>query len=185
MFAIQNKPTTAAQRFEIDPMHASAQFKVRHLMVSHVRGELGPISGIVELDLEDLARSSVRAEIDVKGLDTKNAQRDDHLRSPDFLDVANHPVITFASTAVKPAGVGALKVTGDLTIRGVTRPVTLDVELSDEITDPWGNAKRGASGHTRLHRKDFGVSFNALMESGGLVVGDTVEVTLELELVRR
>ncbi|HEU4382478.1 MAG TPA: YceI family protein [Anaeromyxobacteraceae bacterium] len=177
------EPRTAA--YAIDPAHASAQFKVRHLMIAHVRGELGEVAGDVVLDQADLARSSVVARVDATAIDTRNPDRDAHLRSADFLDVANHPALTFRSTEVRPDGRGRLEVAGELTIRGVTRPVTLGVELSDEIRDPWGNAKRGVTATARLDRRDFGLTWNAALETGGLVVGDAVEVTIEAELVRR
>lgn len=170
--------------YRIDPTHASAAFKVRHLMVSNVRGELGEVTGEVSLDPADPARSTVQARIDAAGIDTRNADRDAHLRSADFLDVAHHPAIAFRSTAVRPAGGGALEVDGELTIRGATRSVTLAVELSDEIKDPWGNAKRGVTATARIDRRAFGLTWNAVMESGGIVVGDTVEVSIEAELVR-
>jgi polyisoprenoid-binding protein YceI len=192
MQAVQTLPapssSTAAAgavRYEIDPTHASAQFKVRHLMVSSVRGELGEVTGAIHLDPDDVSRSSVVARIDAAGIATRNADRDAHLRSADFLDVANHPEITFRSTRVRPVEPSLLAVDGELTIRGVTRPVTLEVELSGEIRDPWGNVKRGVLATARLHRKAFGVSWNATMDGGGIVVGETVDVTIEAEIVRR
>jgi polyisoprenoid-binding protein YceI len=175
---------TAATRYAIDPAHAAAHFKVRHLMVASVRGELGRISGEVAIDPADPARATVRASIDATGIDTRNADRDAHLRSADFLDVAVHPTIEFRSTAVRTRGAGELEVDGDLTIRGVTRPVTLAVELSDEIKDPWGNTRRGASATTRIDRKDFGLTWNAALETGGVVVADRVEISIEVELIR-
>jgi polyisoprenoid-binding protein YceI len=174
-----------AVRYEIDPTHASAQFKVRHLMVSSVRGELGEVTGAIHLDPDDLSRSSVVARIDAAGIATRNADRDTHLRSADFLDVANHPEITFRSTRVRPVEPSHVSVDGELTLRGVTRPVTLEVELSGEIRDPWGNVKRGVLATARLNRKAFGVSWNATMDGGGIVVGETVDVTIEAEIVRR
>ncbi len=171
-------------RYTIDPVHATAQFKVRHLMVANVRGELGQVTGEVLFDPRDPSRSSASVTIDVTGIDTRNADRDAHLRSPDFLDVANHPTLTFRSTTVRTAGKGEYRVDGELTIRGVTRPVTLTAEVSDEIKDPWGNVKRGVLATARLDRKAWGLTWNAVMESGGIVVGDTVEVTIEAELVR-
>lgn len=175
-------PSPAAYR--IDPAHASAQFKVRHLMVSNVRGELGAVTGEVSLDLAAPERSRVTASIDATGIDTRNADRDAHLKSAEFLDVANHPALTFRSTAVRSTGAGALEVEGALTIRGVTRPVTLHVELSEEVRDPWGNAKRGVAATARIDRRDFGLTWNAVMESGGIVVGEHVDVTIEAELLR-
>ncbi len=192
--AVAAAPTTATRpapvAYRIDPTHATAQFKVRHLMVSNVRGELGEVTGEVSFDAGDPARSAVQARIDAAGIDTRNADRDAHLRSADFLDVANHPAITFRSTgvrgvrAVRPGDAGAYEVDGELTIRGATRPVTLAVEISDEIRDPWGNAKRGIVATARLDRRAFGLTWNAVMESGGIVVGEAVDVTIEAELVR-
>ncbi len=173
-----------AVRYTIDPVHATAQFKVRHLMVANVRGELGEVTGEVVFDPQDPSRSSVSARIDAAGIDTRNPDRDTHLRSADFLDVANHPAITFRSTAVRPSGAGEYQVDGELTIRGTTRPVTLAAEVSDEIKDPWGNVKRGVFATARLERRAFGLTWNAVLEGGGIVVGDTVEVTIEAELVR-
>ncbi len=173
-----------AVAYRIDPAHASAQFKVRHLMVSNVRGELGEVTGEVLIDSASLGGSSAVARIDLTALSTRNPERDAHLRSGDFLDTANHPAITFRSTGVRARGADGLELSGALTIRGVTRPVTLQVELSDEIRDPWGNAKRGVVATARLNRKDFGVIWNASMDGGGIVVGDTVDVTIEAELVR-
>lgn len=172
-------------RYEIDPAHASAQFKVRHLMVSAVRGELGQVSGIVMLDNEDITESFVHARIDVTAINTRNADRDAHLRSADFLDVENHPTITFESTRIEDTDPDRLRIFGDLTIRGVTKEVVLLAEVSEEIRDPWGNVKRGVSASTRIDRKEFGVSWNALMDTGGVVVADMVDITIELELIRK
>ena len=172
-------------RYDIDPAHASAQFKVRHLMVSSVRGELGEVRGVVLVDNEDITLSSVNATIDVTAINTRNPDRDAHLRSADFLDVANYPTLTFSSTWIEEIGVDRLRVIGDLTIRGTTNEIVMFVELSDEIRDPWGNVKRGASASARIDRKDFGVSWNALMDTGGFVVADMVDVSIELQLVRK
>ncbi len=172
-------------RYEIDPTHASAQFKVRHLMVSSVRGELGEVTGVILLDQGDITQSSVSATIDVTAINTRNPDRDAHLRSADFLDVANFPTLTFRSTRIEKADGSRLRVIGDLTIRGTTNEVGLVVELSDEIRDPWGNVKRGATATTRIDRKDFGVSWNAVMDAGGFVVADMVDITIDLELVRK
>lgn len=174
-----------AVTYAIDPGHAGAQFKVRHLMVSHVRGELGEVTGEIVLDEADLSCSTVVARIDTTGVDSRNEQRDEHLRSADFLDVARHPFITFRSTAVRPSGPGRFEVEGELAIRGVARAVTLDAEVSGEIRDPWGNVKRGVTATARLNRKDFGLTWNAALETGGVVVSDAVEVTIEAELTRK
>ncbi len=172
--------------YDIDSSHSSASFKVRHLMVSNVRGEFGQISGKVVIDDIDLTRSTVDVSIDVSTINTHDPKRDEHLRSADFFDVAQFPVITFKSKRVQPGKGGDLFVTGDLTIRGVTREVTLDVEpLSPEVNDPWGNVKRGASGRARINRKEFNVIWNASLDGGGVLVGDDVAITLEVELGRK
>jgi polyisoprenoid-binding protein YceI len=176
----------ATRRWEIDTAHASAGFKVRHLMVSSVRGHLGPVSGTVFLDESDLSRSRVEVEIDARGIDTREPKRDEHLRSADFLDVAQHPLVRFRSTAVTPGRGDGLAVTGQLTIRGVTRPVTLEVEeLTAPTTDPWGNIKRGATARAAINRKDFGLTWNVALEAGGVMVADRIDIEIEVELVAR
>jgi polyisoprenoid-binding protein YceI len=178
--------TPAAATWDVDASHSSAGFRVRHLMVSHVRGHLGPVSGSVFIDDGAIERSRVDIAIDARGIDTRDPKRDEHLRSADFLDVANHPQVTFRSTEVRRGERDQLLVTGDLTIRGVTRPVTLEVDpLSPVIADPWGNTKRGATARTRLNRKDWGLTWNLALETGGLVVGDEVAIEIEVELARR
>jgi polyisoprenoid-binding protein YceI len=180
---LDSSPATA---WDVDPSHSSANFKVRHLMVSSVRGELGPVSGTIWIDDHDVERSYVDVSIDARGIATRDPKRDAHLRSADFLDVDNHPTVTFRSRGVQPAPGGRLVVAGDLTIRGVTRPVTLDVDpLSPVVADPWGNTKRGATARTRLNRKDWGLQWNVGLETGGVLVGDEVAVEIELELARR
>jgi polyisoprenoid-binding protein YceI len=179
---------TGAASWDIDPVHASAGFKVRHLMVSYVRGQLGTVTGTAVIDEDDPTRSRVDVSIDAAGIETRDARRDEHLRSADFLDVANHPKVTFRSTSVRPAATadGGLEVTGDLTIRGVTRPVTLAVEpLGPAVADPWGNTKRGTTARARIDRRDFGLRWNAALETGGFIVGDEVAIEIDVELVRR
>jgi polyisoprenoid-binding protein YceI len=174
------------QSYDIDSAHSSASFKVRHLMVSNVRGELGAVTGRVIIDESDLSRSSVEATIDATAINTRDEKRDAHLRSPDFFDVAKYPTVTFRSKRVEAGKGGHLLVTGDLTMHGITRETTLEVEpLSPEVRDPWGNTKRGISATARLNRKDFEVSWNAALDGGGLLVGDEVSVTIEVELGRR
>jgi polyisoprenoid-binding protein YceI len=170
----------------IDPSHSNVHFSVRHMLVSNVRGEFTQLSGTIVLDHADISRSTAEATIDAKSVNTREPQRDDHLRSPDFLDVANHPTIEFQSTRVEPQGEGRFRLIGDLTIRGVTREVVLDVESDGvELKDPWGNIKRGASATTRLNRKDFGLQWNLAIETGGFVVGDEVKVVIDVELQRQ
>jgi polyisoprenoid-binding protein YceI len=179
---------TASATYDVDTSHAVAGFKVRHLMLAHVRGQLGPVTGTVSIDEADLSRSRIEVSVDVRGIDTREPRRDEHLRSADFFDVANHPTVTFKSTRVEaPRGAtGDLRVTGDLAIRGVTRPVTLEVEaLPPLIKDPWGNARRGVSARGRINRKDWGLEWNMALEAGGVVVGEEVAIEIEAELVAR
>lgn len=172
--------------WQIDPDHTSAQFAIRHLMVSTVRGTIGPVTGTVTIDDVDPSKSAVSAAIDAKGIDTRNQKRDDHLRSADFFDVAKHPRLTFTSKKVEKSGDGAYTVTGDLTIRGVTREVVLAIEGSPTpMQDPSGNTKLGGSATTRINRKDFGLNWSKALDGGGLVVGDDVDITIDIELVKK
>ena len=173
-------------QWQIDPAHSAAHFSVRHLMISNVRGEFAKVSGTVVLDPSDLTKSAVEVSADTTTIDTREPQRDEHLRSADFFDVANHPAITFRSKKITPAGPDHFKVTGDLTIRGVTRGVTFDVEgPAPAIKDPWGNVRTGVTATAKINRKDFGLVWNALTETGGVVVGDQVSITFEAELVQK
>jgi polyisoprenoid-binding protein YceI len=170
--------------YTIDPAHAHSSFTVRHLVISNVRGEFGKTEGMAVIDDADIGKSRVEASVDVSTIDTREPKRDAHLKSPDFFDVAKFPAMTFKSTKVEKAGDGRLKVTGDLTIKGVTKPVVLDVTgPTKEIKDPWGNVRRGISASTRINRKDFGVSWGAMVEAGP-VVGDEVNIEIEAELLR-
>ena len=173
-------------QWQIDPAHSAAHFSVRHLMISNVRGEFSKVSGNVVLDPSDFTKSTVEVIVDATTIDTREPQRDEHLRSADFLDVANHPSITFRSKQITAAGAGRFKVTGDLTIRGVTRTVTFDVDgPTPPVKDPWGNVRAGVSATAKINRKDFGLVWNALTEAGGVVVGDEVSITFEAELVQK
>ncbi len=185
--AIAGLPALArAATYEIDPAHSSAGFSVRHLMVSNVRGEFTKLTGTVTYDEKDPTRSTVEATIDVGSVDTRDAKRDGHLKSADFFDAAKYPTITFKSTKVERAAAGKLRVTGDLTMHGVTKPVVLEVEgPTPEVKGPWGNAKIGASATTKLNRVEYGVKWNAPVPTGGVVVGEEVTVTLDLELTRK
>ena len=179
-------PSTGLTRWEIDPAHSSVQFSVRHMMVSNVRGEFTRLSGTVQIDSRDITRSSVHAVIDAGSISTREEKRDEHLRSADFLDVANHPTIEFQSTRVVREANGSLKLIGNLTIRGVTKEVVLDVEDGgSELRDPWGNTKRGASATTRIDRKGFGLQWNVALETGGIVVGDELKVEIDVELLKK
>ena len=174
---------TWASTWEIDTAHTSAQFAVKHLVISTVRGQLGKVTGTVTLDDTDLTKSSVEATIDTHGVDTREAKRDDHLRGPDFLDVAKYPTITFKSKQVEKVSDDTYKVSGDLTLRGVTKPVVLTVQGSPKpMQDPMGNLKLGGVATTRINRQDFGVSWSKSLDGGGLVVGDDVDVTIDVEV---
>ena len=172
--------------YVIDPSHSTAGFKVRHLMVSNVRGEFSGVTGTVVFDADDSASSKVDAAIDATTIQTRDSQRDQHLKSADFFDVEKFPKITFTSRKVMPVGEGEWRVVGDLTIHGVTREVDLDVEgPTPEVKDPWGNIKIGATATTKLDRRDFGLVWNVALEAGGILVGDEVAIQLELELTRQ
>jgi len=175
----------SAGTWNIDTSHSSVQFAVRHMMVSTVRGEFTKVTGTVELDESDLSKSRIEATIDATTVDTREPKRDAHLKSPDFFDVANNPTIAFKSKSVAKAGAG-FKVTGDLTLRGVTKEVVLDVDpLSDQIKDPGGNLRTGTTARTKINRKDFGVSWNRALDAGGVVVSDEVTITIDVELIQR
>ncbi len=172
--------------WQIDPQHSAAMFSVRHLMVSNVKGEFSKVTGTANLDEKDSSRSTVEVTIDATTINTREPKRDAHLRSADFFDVEKYPTMTFRSKSVTPATPGKLKITGELTIHGVTRETTFDVEgPSPTIKDPMGNLRTGASATAHISRKDFGLVWNKPLESGGVMVGDDVTVTVDLELVRK
>ena len=172
-----------AADYEIDPVHSSASFSVKHMMVSTVRGQFNKLSGTFLYDEKNPAKSKLEATIDASSIDTNEPKRDEHLKSPDFFDVAKYPTITFKSTKVEKGAKGHLKVTGDLTMHGVTRPVTLDVEgPTAPAKDPWGNVKVGATATTTVNRKDFGLNWNKALETGGVMVSDEVKITIDAEL---
>lgn len=171
--------------YQIDPAHSSIHFSIRHLMVSNVRGSFSGVKGTVEYDSENPSAGSIEAEIDAATLNTNDAQRDAHVKSADFLDAAQFPAFTFRSTNVKKTGDGEFDVTGNLTIHGVTKPVTLKVEdVSSETKDPWGNTRIGASAKAKIKRSDFGLTWNAPLEAGGVLVGDDVKLEFELQFVK-
>ncbi len=172
--------------YDLDPVHSHLGFSVRHMMVSQQRGQFAGASGTLTLDRADLAKSRVEVTIDATTLNTNNTDRDNHLRSADFFDVANHPKITFTSRAVKVMDDGELRVTGDLTIRGTTRSVVLTTEpISEESKDPFGNIKVGTSVSGKISRKDFGLVWNAVLETGGVALGDDVKLMLDVQFQRK
>jgi len=169
----------------LDPNHTHASFTIRHMVISNVRGEFQKVSGTLKLDEKDMTKSSVEATIDTASIDTRVADRDNHLRSPDFFDAAKYPTITFKSTKVEKAGEGKLKVMGDLTMHGVTKPVVLAVEgPTKEVKDPWNNTRRGFAASTTLNRRDFGLTWGKIVEAGP-VVGDDVKIEIESELIKQ
>jgi polyisoprenoid-binding protein YceI len=171
--------------YQIDPAHSAAHFSVRHMMISNVRGEFTKVSGTVKIDAENPQNSSVEALIDTASINTNEAQRDAHLKSADFFDVEKYPEIAFRSKAVR-AEDGELKVKGDLTIHGVTREVTLNVEgPTPEAKDPWGNQRIGVTATTKINRKDFGLGWNVALEAGGVLVGEDIKISIDLEAVRQ
>lgn len=176
----------ATSTWQIDPNHSAAQFAVRHLTISTVRGAFTKVTGTVQLDSQDVSKSSVEVTIDASSVDTRVADRDKDLRSDHFFDVAKYPTITFKSTKVEQVEPGKLKVTGDLTIHGVTKPVVLDVEgPTAPVKDPWGNQRAAVNATTKINRQDFGVKWNATMDGGGVVVGDDVAITIDAELLQK
>ncbi|HXY69845.1 MAG TPA: YceI family protein [Gemmatimonadales bacterium] len=173
------------QKWAFDAVHSSVNFTVRHMVVSKVRGRFTKWDGTLAMDEKDPAGGSVEVSIDAGSVNTGVDQRDAHLRSGDFFDVERFPTITFKSRKVEKAGEGALKITGDLTMHGVTRPVVLDAEYAGSAKDPWGGVRAGFSARAVLDRKDFGLTYNQLLETGGVLVGETVEIGIEVELVKQ
>jgi polyisoprenoid-binding protein YceI len=167
----------------IDPTHSHVGFSVKHMMVTTVRGQFKTYSGNVQLDTEDFTRSRFEGSVEVSSIDTGNADRDNHLRNNDFFDAPNHPQITFRSTGVERRSDSDYVVRGDITIRGITKPVALDVEYHGTSKNPYGKTVAGWSARGSLQRKDFGVSFNAVLETGGVAVADKVTLELDLQAV--
>jgi polyisoprenoid-binding protein YceI len=171
--------------WNIDPVHSTAQFKVKHMMISNVKGEFTSLKGSLKFDEQDVANSHVEAEIDATTINTREPQRDAHLKSADFFDVEKFPSLSFRSTSVSTKGADELAVGGELTIHGVTRPVTFTVEgPSAPAKDPWGNTRIGLSATTKINRKDFGLTWNAALETGGILVGEEVTITLDVQFVK-
>ena len=175
-----------AATYQLDTDHSSIQFKIRHLTVSNVTGAFNKMKGSASVEGEDLATLKVEVTIDAASVDTGHPKRDEHLRNADFLDVAKYPTITFVSKKVVKADPGKLRITGDLTLHGVTREITVDLEgPTPEIKDPWGNFRRGATGTAKIDRRDFGITWNKALDTGGLVVGNEVGIQVDVEWVRK
>ncbi len=174
-----------AATWKSDPTHASVQFAVSHLMVSTVRGTFDTFDVTATIDENDVSRSSVEATIEVASVNTRNEKRDDHLKGADFFDVATHPTLTFKSKAVEKVQDNAYKVTGDLTLMGVTQEVVLEVTGSPKaMKDPWGNSRVGGTVTTTINRTDYGLKYNSVLDSGGVAIGEEVEITIDIELVQ-
>jgi len=171
--------------WQIDPAHSHVQFSVRHLMISTVRGRFNEFGGTVEFDEDNPAQSTVDVTIDVTSIDTRDQQRDDHLRSPDFFDVANFPNMTFKSKRIEQTGDNSGLLIGDLTIKGVTIEVPLDVEYAGQAKSPWGSTSAGFSASGSLVRKEFGLNWNQALETGGVLVGDKIKIDIEVELIKQ
>jgi polyisoprenoid-binding protein YceI len=173
--------------WKIDPAHSHAEFAIRHLMISTVKGRFGAVNGTVVTDESDLARSKVEVTIDVNTIDTHEPQRDAHLKSPDFFDAEKYPTIDFRSTRITDVASdnSEFKVIGDLTIHGVTREITLHVTSEGRGKDPWGGERAGFSAQTKIKRSEFGLTWNQALEAGGFVVGDDVKITVDVELVKQ
>jgi polyisoprenoid-binding protein YceI len=171
--------------WQIDPAHTLVEFAVKHMMFATVKGRFGGVHGTIVDDAAGPSRSSVEVEIDAASIDTREEKRDAHLRSPDFLDVQNHPTITFKSSRVEHAGQDRLRVVGDLTIHGTTREVVLDTTINGRGTNPFGLEVAGFTAETTINRRDFGLTWNVALEAGGVLVGDTVKILLEIEAVKQ
>jgi polyisoprenoid-binding protein YceI len=174
----------ATQRWNIDSAHSGVHFSVRHMVIAKVRGGFSRFQGAIDFDPEQPETAKVAVTIDATSIDTREPKRDEHLRSADFFDVATYPQLVFESTAVEPTGDGALRVRGNLTIHGVTRPVVLDTEYLGLGKDPWGQTRVAFQAKTTINRKDFGLGWNQVLETGGVLVGDKVEIALDVQAVQ-
>lgn len=182
--ALATSASAQTDTWNIDAAHSSASFAVRHLMVTTVRGEFGKMSGKVSFDGKNFASVAAEATIDATTINTREPKRDEHLKSPDFFDTATHPAITFKSKRAEAAGPNKFRLIGDLTMRGVTKEVTLDVEATDAVKGARGETRVGAQATTRINRQDFGVKWNRTLDAGGVVVSDQVDITIDLALVK-
>ena len=175
--------STAADKYTVDPSHSSIGFAVRHMVVSKVKGYFNEYTAMILYDDKDTTKSSVEVTIKTASIDTRDAKRDEHLRTPDFFDAAKYPEITFKSKRIEKSGDGFVAV-GDLTMRGVTKEISITFTLAGVVTDPWGNTRLGLSGGTKLNRQDYGISWNKSLDTGGLVVSNDVEIAIEIEAIK-
>jgi len=183
LFAGSAGTATAADTFTIDKSHSSILFAVKHMVIAKVKGEFAEYSGTILYDQADISKSSVEVTIKTASIDTKDEKRDDHLRNPDFFDAETYPDITFKSKAISKTEKGFVA-KGDLTMRGVTKEIEIPFEITGVITDPWGNTRMGVSAELELNRQDYGVSWSKSLDTGGLVVGDNVEIEIEIEAIK-
>jgi polyisoprenoid-binding protein YceI len=184
MTAVQTAPETGSKTvWKLDPSHTLVEFSAKHLMITTVKGRITDVEGTIYADENDLSSSSVDVTLKAATLDTRTEQRDNHLRSADFLDVENFPAITFKSTRIE-GDRSEFKLTGDLTIRGVTKPITLDVTFEGQTKDPWGGERIGFSATGKIDRREFGLTWNVLLETGGLTVGNDIKINVEVEAVK-
>ena len=179
----QSQPATTT--WNIDPVHSVAEFKIRHMMISNVKGQFTGVAGVLTLNESDITKSRVEATVDATSVNTRDPQRDGHLKSAEFFDVEKFPTLTFQSKSVARKGEGELSIQGDLTMHGVTKSVIFSVEgPSPAAKDPWGNTRIGLSAVTKINRKDFGLVWNSPLETGGVLLGDEITITLDVEFVR-
>lgn len=174
-----------AATWQVDPVHSAVYFKVSHLVISKVKGQFGEFSGTIDFDGKNFKDASVEFTVQSASIDTDNEKRDEHLKSADFFAVDSFPTFTFVSKSVTEPNDGKFTLTGDLTLRGVTKEVTFDCEFNGTVQDPWGNTRAGFSAETTINRQDFGVDWSQTLDAGGLVVGDEVEIMLEIESVQQ
>jgi polyisoprenoid-binding protein YceI len=178
-------PVSLTGDYDIDPSHSRLGFAAKHAMVTTVRGQFHSFTAEVRLDAENLANTTAKVEIEAKSIDTGNADRDAHVRNSDFLDAETYPAISFVSTAAEQKGDDDFVLHGDLTIKDVTKPVSIEFEKTGEAQDPWGNYRVGFEGKAKINRKDFGVNFNAVLEAGGMLVGEKVTLEFDISAIRR
>jgi polyisoprenoid-binding protein YceI len=184
MSAVETAPTIGGKTaWKIDPSHTLVEFSAKHLMITTVKGRFTDVEGVIHADEKDVAKSSVQATLKTVSIDTRTEQRDNHLRSADFLEVEKYPEIKFQSTRIEGSR-KEFKLTGDLTIRGVTKPVTLDVTFEGQTKDPWGGERVGFSASGKIDRRDFGLTWNAVLEAGGLTVGNDIKINIEVQAVK-
>ena len=171
-------------KWALDPVHSSVDFSIKHMMIANVKGTFNKFDAVVEANPQDLTTANIQFTVDLASIDTRNADRDNHLRSGDFFDVENHPSMTFQSTKIVNKGDGEYDVTGDLIIRGVTKAETFEVNFEGSGKDPWGNEKVGFTVEGSIKRSDFGLTWNSALETGGVLVGDKVKITLDVQAAK-